>query len=221
MGKFVFFMIHSQNKRNITTTSRVSTDDLSTQQKQVDNVMKAYSDIFSSPTGVPLHFQVKHPIDLTPGTPLLNGLVYHYSLLENEEIKRQIQELLHKGNILPNSSPCESPIVLVQKKYGTWQLCIDYRDLNKITVRNQYLIPRNDDLLDQLMGAKYFSNIDLLTWAEHLQHIQQVLHTVRQHKLYTNLEKFSFGMDRVHYLGYIIYQHGIHVDLAKIQVIHD
>ena len=59
------------------------------------------------------------------------------------------------------------------------------------------------------------------TWAEHLQHIQQVLHTLRQHKLYTNLEKWSFGMDRVHYLGYIIDQHGIHVDLAKIQVIHD
>jgi hypothetical protein len=59
------------------------------------------------------------------------------------------------------------------------------------------------------------------TWDEHLQHIQQVLHTLRQHKLYTNLEKCSFGMDRVHYLGYIIDQHGVHVDLAKIQVICD
>ena len=59
------------------------------------------------------------------------------------------------------------------------------------------------------------------TWAEHLQHIQQVLHTLRQHKLYANLEKCSFGMDRVHYLGYIIDQHGVHVDTAKIQVIRD
>jgi hypothetical protein len=59
------------------------------------------------------------------------------------------------------------------------------------------------------------------TWAEHLQHIQQVLHTLRQHKLYANLEKCSFGMDRVHYLGYIIDQHGVHVDPTKIQVIHD
>jgi hypothetical protein len=59
------------------------------------------------------------------------------------------------------------------------------------------------------------------TWAEHLQHIQQVLHTLRQHKLYANLEKLSFGMDRVHYLGYIIDQHGIHVDPTNIQVIHD
>jgi hypothetical protein len=59
------------------------------------------------------------------------------------------------------------------------------------------------------------------TWAKHLQHIQQVLHTLRQHKLYANLEKCSFGMDRVHYLGYIIDQHGVHVDPAKIQVICD
>jgi hypothetical protein len=59
------------------------------------------------------------------------------------------------------------------------------------------------------------------TWAEHLQHIQQVLHTLRQHKLYANLEKCSFEMDRVYYLGYIIDQHGIHVDPAKIQFIHD
>jgi hypothetical protein len=59
------------------------------------------------------------------------------------------------------------------------------------------------------------------TWAEHLQHIQQVLHTLRQHKLYENFKKCSFGMDRVHYLGYIVDQHGVHVDPAKIWVIRD
>jgi hypothetical protein len=59
------------------------------------------------------------------------------------------------------------------------------------------------------------------TWAEHLQHIHQVLHTLRQHKLYSNLEECSLDMDRVHYLGYIVDQHGVHVDPAKIQVIYD
>jgi hypothetical protein len=59
------------------------------------------------------------------------------------------------------------------------------------------------------------------TWEEHLEHIQQVLHNLWQHKLYANLEKCSFGMDRVHYMGYIIDKHGIHVDPSKIQVIHD
>jgi hypothetical protein len=87
-GKFIFFVIHSQSKRNITTTSRASMTNLSTQQKKLDKVMEEYSCIFSSPTRVPLHCKVKHPIDLTPGAPLPNGSVYPYSLLENEEIKR-------------------------------------------------------------------------------------------------------------------------------------
>ena len=107
MGKFVFFMIHSQNTWKIIATSRVFVANLSTQQEQVDKVVEEYSDIFSSP------IRVKHPIDLTPSAPLPNGPVYRRSLLENEEIKRQIQELLHKGHIRPSSSPCESPIVLV------------------------------------------------------------------------------------------------------------
>jgi hypothetical protein len=87
-GKFLFFMIRSQNERKITTTSRVSVADLSTQQKQVDKVVEEYTDILSSPTRVPLHCQINHPIDLTPGAPLPNEPVYHHSLLENEEIKR-------------------------------------------------------------------------------------------------------------------------------------
>jgi hypothetical protein len=123
--------------------------------------MGEYSYIFSSLTEVPLHYQVKHSIDMTLDASLPNGKIYHYSLLENEEIKRHIQELFHKGHIHPSSSPCGSPIMLVQKKDGTWRLCFDYRALNKIKVRNRYPIPRIDNLLDQLMGAKYFSNIDL------------------------------------------------------------
>jgi hypothetical protein len=84
-----------------------------------------------------------------------------YSLLENEEIKCQIQELIHKGHIHPISSPCRIPIMLVQNKHGTWRLCIDYWASSKITVRKWYPIPQIADLLDQLMGAKYFSKIDL------------------------------------------------------------
>jgi hypothetical protein len=112
-------VIHFENERKIVATSRVSTVDLSTQQKEVDEVMEEYLDIFSSPIGVPLHCQVKHPIDLTPDTSFPNGSSYFHSLLENEKIKQQIQELLHKGYIRPISSPCGSPIVLVHKKDGT------------------------------------------------------------------------------------------------------
>jgi hypothetical protein len=94
--------------------------DLSTQQKKVDKVVEEYSNIFSSPTGVPLHCQVKYPIDMNPNAPLPNGPIYRHSLLENEDIKRQIQELLHKGHIHPNSSSCGIPILLVQKKYDDY-----------------------------------------------------------------------------------------------------
>jgi hypothetical protein len=127
----------------------------------VDNIVEEYKDIFSSPIGVSWHCQVKHSIDLILCVPLLNGPVYRCSLVENEEIKRQIQEILQKGNIQPNSSPYRSPIVLIQKKYGTYRICIDDRVLNKIAVRNRYPIPRIDNLLDQIKGAKFFNEIDL------------------------------------------------------------
>ena len=152
-------MIRPQGKKKIVaTTSRKGP---SARQQQMDKVMEEYRDIFTSPTGVPLHCQVKLPIDLNIGVSLPNGPIYRRSILENDEIKRQIQELLQKGHIRPSSSPCGSPIVLVQKKDGTWRLCIDYQVLNKITVWNRYPIPRIDDLLDQLKGEKYFSKIDL------------------------------------------------------------
>jgi hypothetical protein len=123
--------------------------------------MEEYRDIFSSPIGVPTHCHVKHPINLTPDIPLPNGPVYRHSFMENDKIGHQIQELLQKGHIIPNSSPCGIMIVLVQKKDETWGLCIDYRALNKMTVRNRYPILRIDDLLDQIKGENFFNEIEL------------------------------------------------------------
>jgi len=127
----------------------------------MDKVMEEYDDIFSSLARAPLHCQVKHSIDLTLGASLPSEPIYRCSVLENHEIKRQIQELLQKGYIHPSSSPYGSPIALVQKKDGTWRLCIDYRALKKIIVQNRYPIPQIDDILDQLKGGKYFSKIEL------------------------------------------------------------
>jgi putative transposase len=98
---------------------------------------------------------------MTPGAPLPNGPVYHHSLMENDKIKGEIQEIIQNGHISPKSSPCGSTIVLVQKKERTWRLCINYRELNKIIVRNQYIIPRINDLLEKLKGKNFFNNIDL------------------------------------------------------------
>jgi hypothetical protein len=127
-------MVRSQSENKIVATSTTSARSPATQQKQVEKVMEEYKEIFTSPIGVPLHFQVKHSINLIPSAPLPNGPVYGCSLLENEEMKHEIQELLQRGHIRPSSPPCGSPIVLVQKKDEIWRLCINYRSLNKITV---------------------------------------------------------------------------------------
>jgi hypothetical protein len=92
-------MIHVESEFKVTTTSMASIEGFSMQQNQVDKVMEEYKDMFSSPTGVPLHYQVKHSIDLTLDALLPNGLVYRHSMSKNEEIKHQIQELLEKGHI--------------------------------------------------------------------------------------------------------------------------
>jgi len=127
----------------------------------VDEIVEEYKDIFTFPTGVPVHYQVKCPIDLTPIYPFPKDHVYMHFIMENEEIKCHIQEIILKGHIRPNSSHCGSSIVLVHKKHGTWRIFMDYRALKKITVKNRYPIPRIDDILDQLKGANFFSKIDL------------------------------------------------------------
>jgi len=87
--------------------------------------------------------------------------MYYLSILQNEEIKKQVQELIKKGVIRPSTSPCGSLIVLVPKKDGTWRMCIDYRALNKVMVKNRYPLPRIDDLLDHFKNAIYFTKLDL------------------------------------------------------------
>ena len=83
------------------------------------------------------------------------------SPLEFAELKKQIEKLLAKGFIRPSVSPWGAPVLLVKKKDGSMRLCIDYRQLNKVTIKNKYPLPRIDDLLDQLLGASVFSKIDL------------------------------------------------------------
>ena len=81
--------------------------------------------------------------------------------LELKELKLQLQELLEKGFIRPSVPPGGAPVLFVKKKDGTLRLCIDYRQLNKLTVKNKYLLPRIDNLFDQLKGASIFSKMDL------------------------------------------------------------
>jgi hypothetical protein len=82
---------------------------------------------------------------------------------ELEELKRQLADMLSKGRIRPSASPWGLPVLFVDKRDGTIQLCVDYRKLNEVTIKNKYPLPKIEDLFDQLNGAKVFSKIDLLT----------------------------------------------------------
>eukprot|EP00983_Pelagomonas_calceolata_P020781 653309-Pelagomonas_calceolata.AAC.1 len=83
------------------------------------------------------------------------------SPVEQAEVRRQIKDLLDKGLIEPSASPYGAPVLFVQKKDGSLRMCVDYRVLNKITVRDRYPLPRIDDLLDSLHGCTVFSSLDL------------------------------------------------------------
>jgi len=100
-------------------------------------------------------------IELLPGTNPISKEPYRMAPTELEELKKQLQELLDKGLIQPSVSPWGAPVLFVKKKDGSLRLCMDYRELNRVTVKNKYPLPRIDDLFDQLAGATVFSKIDL------------------------------------------------------------
>ena len=102
-------------------------------------------------------------IPLTPGSMPTNRPMFRYSPQEVQEMNRQVSELLQAGMVTKSTSPFGAPILFVKKKDGTLRMCVDYRGLNKITIPNKYPLPRIDDLLDRLQGAKVFSSLDLLS----------------------------------------------------------
>ena len=113
--------------------------------------------------GLPPQRKIEFAIDVVPGATLASITPYQMAPVELKELKLQLQELLEKGFIRLSVSPWGAPVLFVKKKDGTLRLCIDYRQLNKLTVKNKYPLPRIDDLFDQLRGASIFSKIYLLS----------------------------------------------------------
>ena len=125
-------------------------------------VVRDFLDVFLDDLpGLPLEREIDFPIDLVPGTTPISLPPYRMAPTELRELKAQLQELVGGGFIRPSISPWGASVLFVKKKDGTWRLCIYYRQLNKVTIRNKYPLPRIDDLFDQLQGAKVFSKIDL------------------------------------------------------------
>ena len=116
--------------------------------------------MFQSLEGLPPSRSDPFTIELEPGTAPLSKAPYRMAPTEMAELKRQLEDLLEKGFTRPSTSPWGAPVSFVKKKDGSFRLCIDYRGLNRATVKNRYPLPRIDELLDQLRGAVWFLKID-------------------------------------------------------------
>jgi hypothetical protein len=125
-------------------------------------VVKNFPEVFPDELpGLPPVRQVEFHIDLVPGAAPVARAPYRLAPSEMKELSEQLQELLDKGFIRPSSSPWGAPVLFVKKKDGSFRMCIDYRELNKLTIKNRYPLPRIDDLFDQLQGSSVYSKIDL------------------------------------------------------------
>src|SRR4051812_24213226 len=125
-------------------------------------VVNEYPEVFPEDVNeLPPEREVEFAIELIPRTSPVSMAPYRMSASELAELKKQLEELLEKKFIRPSVSPWGAPVLLVKKKEGSMRLCVDYRQLNKVTIKNQYPLPKIDDLMDQLVGACVFSKIDL------------------------------------------------------------
>jgi len=128
---------------------------------EVQQFIDSKAALFIEPDSLPPAREFDHHIPLIPGVKPVNVKPYRHSPTQKDEIERQIKEMLSNGIIRPSQSPFASPVILVKKKDGTWRFCVDYRQLNNITVKNKYPLPIVDELLDELHGAAWFTKLDM------------------------------------------------------------
>ncbi|KAJ9553882.1 LOW QUALITY PROTEIN: hypothetical protein OSB04_017927 [Centaurea solstitialis] len=152
-------------------------------------VVSEYPDVFPDDLPVvPPERQVEFRIDLVPGAAPIAKAPYRLAPPEMQELSKQLEELLDKGFIRPSTSPWGAPILFVKKKDGSMRMCIDYRELNKLTVKNRYPLPRIDDLFDQLQGAAWFSKIDLRSGYHQLKVREEDVHKTAFRTRYGHFE---------------------------------
>ena len=128
---------------------------------EINGLLKKYEDVFNRPQGMPPKRDIEMKIQLEKDTKPVMGPLYKLSVAELAEMKKQLTKALENGYIRPSISPWGSPVLFTNKKDGGLRMCIDYRVLNKKTIKNQVPIPRIDEVWDQVGGAKYFSTLDL------------------------------------------------------------
>ncbi|GKB96796.1 putative reverse transcriptase domain-containing protein [Tanacetum coccineum] len=177
----------------------------SKKQLQDVPVIRNFPEVFPDDfPGLPPSRQVKFRIELVPGAAPVARAPYRLAPSELKELSDQLKELLEKGFIRPSSSPWGAPMLFVKKKDGSFRMCIDYRELNKLTVKNRYPLPRIDDLFDQLQAfrTRYGHNeFQVMPFG------------------LTNAPAYDFWLESIQFLGHVINNKGVHVDRAKVEAI--
>jgi hypothetical protein len=178
MSKYQGHINYAQKAITVTSSSGVQIEHVATMpsrkayyKKSVSGptldqvpVVCEYPDVFPVELlGMPPDRDIEFMIELIPGTAPIAQRPYRMNPQELEELKKQLADMLSKGLIHPSTSPWGSPVLFVDKRDSTISLCMDYRKLNEVTIKNKYPLPKIEDLFDQLNGAKVFSKIDLCT----------------------------------------------------------
>nr|GEV99942.1 transposon Ty3-G Gag-Pol polyprotein [Tanacetum cinerariifolium] len=199
--------------------------------------------------GFPSPQKVDFKIELIPDAAPVAHAPYCLAPSELKELSDQLKELSEKGFIRPSSSPWGALVFFVKKKDGSFCMCIDYQELNKLTVKNRYPLQRINDLFDQLQGSSVYSKSDL--WfgyhqlrikeedipittfrtmyghfefqnkEDHEKHLKLILELLKNEKLYAKFSKCYFWFKSVQFLGHVIDSNGVHVDPAKVEAIQN
>ncbi|GKC76422.1 putative reverse transcriptase domain-containing protein [Tanacetum coccineum] len=200
------------------------------------HVVREFSEVFPEDLpGLPPVRQVEFQIDLMPGAALVARAPYRLAPSEMQELSDQLQELADRGFIPPSTLPWGAPVLFVKKKDGSFRMCIDYRELNKLAIKNRYPLPRINDLFDQLQGSSTYSKIDLRSGYHQLRVRDEDIPKTAFRTRYEHYEfqVMPFGLTNapvvfidlmnrisiVQFLGHVIDSQGIHVDPAKIEAV--
>lgn len=159
------------------------------ENSQVEHILTDYADVITdeSPSELPPKRNITHRIVVYPGALPTYRAQYRLTLLEKQELARQVDELLKQGFIRKSMSPYNSPVLFVKKKDGSLRMCVDYRALNNITIKNKFPIPRIDEALDKIGGARVFSKMDLRSGFYQIRVAPE------------DIEKTAFSSDRNHF----------------------
>jgi len=254
----------------------------------IQQLLQFYANLFETPSQLPPSRSCDHTIPLVPGAGPVFSRPYRFAPAVKDEIEKQVHEMLAAGLIRKSSSPFSSPVLLVKKKDQSWRFCVDYRQLNSITLKSKYPVPLIDELLDELGGASWFSKLDLRSgfhqillqpgeefktafqthfgqfefvvmpfgltgapgtfqeamnstlapflrkfvlvffddiliyshsYADHLQHIKQVMELLQANHWKLKLSKCEFAKSNISYLGHVITGSGVTTDPEKVTAV--